>query len=91
MLSSLFPDGVSCIMRARGNTVHLKILMQLLMLIDAKGFESRRRRGKLLILRLTPRGLRRLRLDTTRSCKSSSKTVSWNALRCRGGISRAMA
>jgi hypothetical protein len=59
--------------------------MQLLMLIDAKGLESRRRTGKLLILRLTPRGLRRLRLDTTRSSRSSSKTLSWNAFQCPGG------
>jgi hypothetical protein len=30
----------------------------------------------LLILRLTPRGLRRLRLETTRSCRISSSTAS---------------
>jgi hypothetical protein len=35
-----------------------------------------RRSGKLLILRLTPRGLRRLRLELTRSCRISSRTAS---------------
>ena len=49
------------------NTVHLIILMALQMSILGRGLTWRGRSGKLLILRLTPRGLRRLRLDTTRS------------------------
>ena len=36
------------------------------------GFNPERRTGKVLILRLTPRGLRRFRLDTTRSSRISS-------------------
>src|ERR1035437_4602266 len=48
---------------------------------------ARGRNGKLLILRFTPRGLRRPRLDTTRSCKISASTVSWNAFLARGGDS----
>src|ERR1039458_796065 len=47
----------------------------------------RGRSGKLLILRFTPRGLRRPRLDTTRSCKISAKTLSWSAFLSRGGKS----
>jgi len=35
------------------------------------GLRTLRRSGKLLILRLTPRGLRRFRLETTRSCSRS--------------------
>ena len=46
-----------------------------------------RRRGKLLIFRFTPRGLRRPRLETTRSSSISSSTASWNAFLCRGGNS----
>ena len=34
------------------------------------------RNGKLLILRLTPRGIRRPRLETTRSSRISLRTVS---------------
>src|ERR1035441_1546346 len=49
------------------NTVHLMILMALRMSILGRGSTWRGRSGKLLILRLTPRGLRRLRLETTRS------------------------
>jgi hypothetical protein len=49
------------------NTVHLMILMALRMSILGRGLAWRGRSGKLLILRLTPRGLRRLRLETTRS------------------------
>ena len=41
------------------NTVHLSILMAFLMLIGGSGLSVRRRRGKLLIFRLTPRMLRR--------------------------------
>jgi hypothetical protein len=49
------------------NTVHLMILMALRMSILGRGLTWRGRSGKLLILRLRPRGLRRLRLETTRS------------------------
>ena len=46
------------------DTVHLIILMALGILILGSGLRCRGRSGKLLILRLTLRGLRRLRLDT---------------------------
>src|ERR1700751_3322261 len=39
------------------------------------------------MLRLTPRGLIRLRLDTTRSSRISSRIAWWNAFLCRGGNS----
>ncbi|MGH8534511.1 MAG: hypothetical protein ACREV1_17795, partial [Gammaproteobacteria bacterium] len=57
------------------NTVHLMILMASRMLIGGNGLVCRGRSGKLLILRFTPRGLRRLRLDTTRSWRISSSTA----------------
>jgi hypothetical protein len=57
------------------NTVHLSILMDFRMLIGGRGLLFRGRSGKLLILRLTPRRLRRWRLDTTRSWRISSRTV----------------
>ena len=57
------------------NTVHLSILTAFRRLIGGSGFECRGRSGKLLILRLTPRKLRRLRLDTTRSWRSSWRTA----------------
>jgi hypothetical protein len=63
------PTGFSC------NTVHLRTLMAFLMSTGGGGLFVRRRSGKLLILRLTPRGLRRLRLETTRSWRISSSTV----------------
>src|ERR1035441_1767847 len=47
----------------------------------------RGRRGKLLILRFTPRGRRWPRLETTRSCRISFNTASWNAFLSRGGNS----
>ena len=53
--------------RIKTNTVHLMILMALRISIFGRGLTWRGRSGKLLILRLTPRGLRRLRLETTRS------------------------
>jgi hypothetical protein len=62
--------------RAKGNTVHLSILTAFLMLMRGSDLFVRSRIGKLLILRLTPRKLRRLRLETTRSCRSSSSTAS---------------
>jgi hypothetical protein len=58
------------------NTVHLMIAMHPLKSIGAEGLEPRGRNGKLLILRLTPRGHLRLRLDTTRSCRISSSNAS---------------
>src|SRR5664279_287035 len=51
------------------------------------GLEPGWRKGKLLILRLTPRGLRRLRLDTALSSRISSNTPSWNAALSSGGNS----
>ena len=57
------------------NTVHLSILMAFRMLIGGKGMLCRGRSGKLLILRLTPRKLRRLRLETTRSSSISPSTA----------------
>jgi hypothetical protein len=58
------------------NAVHLSILTAFLMLIGFSWVAVFRRSGKLLILRLTPRGLRRLRLELTRSCRISSRTAS---------------
>jgi len=62
-------------MQAKDNTVHLMILIALRRLIGGNGLAFRGRRGKLLILRFTPRKFRRFRLDTTRSCKISSRTA----------------
>ena len=62
--------------RPRRNTVHLMILTAFLMSIGGNGLAFRGRRGKLLILRLTPRRLRRLRLETARSWRISSSTAS---------------
>ena len=68
------------------NTVHLRIRMAFVMLIGGGGLSARGRSGKQLILRLTPRGLRRFRLETTRSWRISSSTASWKACLRRGGI-----
>jgi hypothetical protein len=64
---------------ARANTVYLSILIALSALIGGNGLMRRGRRGKLLIFRFTPRGWRRLRLETTRSSRISSSTFLWNA------------
>jgi hypothetical protein len=56
------------------NTLHLMIRMVSRMLIGGNGLPCRGRSGKLVILRFTPRGFRRLRLDPTRSWSSSSST-----------------
>jgi hypothetical protein len=61
--------------QASRNTVHLIILMAVEMSMAGSGLARGGRSGKLLILRLIPRGLRRLRLDTTRSCRISSRTA----------------
>src|ERR1039458_6105109 len=74
-------------MRFKTNTVHLMILMALRMSILGRGLTCRGRSGKLLILRLTPRKLRWLRLETTRFWSISSRTALWKALFCRGGNS----
>jgi len=58
------------------NTVHFSTLIAFLMSIGGSGLSVRRRNGKLLILRLTPRGLRRLRLEETSSSRISSSTAS---------------
>jgi len=57
---------------ARPNTVHLRRRIALAISSGGGGMTPRRRTGKLPILRLTARGLRRLRLETTRSCRISS-------------------
>jgi hypothetical protein len=67
--------GAAFGIRPKPNTVHLSTLIAFLISIDDSGLFVRRRSGKLLILRLTPRKLRRLRLETTRSCRISSRTV----------------
>src|ERR1035441_7166611 len=72
--------------RSRPNTVHVIILMAFRMLMLASMGACLGRSGKLPILRLTPRGLRRFRLDTTRSGRISSRTALWNFF-CRGGNS----
>src|SRR6187402_310668 len=61
--------------------------MALVMLIGGGGLSAWGRSGKQLILRLTPRGLRRFRLETTRSWRISSSTASWKACLRRGGNS----
>jgi hypothetical protein len=58
------------------NTRHLMIFIVLLMSIGGRGLARRGRSGKLLIFRLTPRGLRRPRRQATRSCKISCRTRS---------------
>jgi hypothetical protein len=58
------------------DTVHFSTLIAFLMSIGGSGLSVRRRNGKLLILRLTPRGLRRLRLEETSSSRISSSTAS---------------
>ena len=58
------------------NTVHLTIWIAELKRNAVVGRRFLGRRGNLLILRFTPRGLHRLRLETTRSCRISSSTRS---------------
>jgi hypothetical protein len=60
------------------NPVYLIILIAFSGLMGGNGLMPRGRRGKFLIFRFTPRGLRRLRLETTRSCRISSSTFLWN-------------
>ena len=62
--------------RFKTNTVHLINLIALAMLIGGIRRAWRRRIGNLLILRFTPRALRRPRLETTRSCRISWSTHS---------------
>jgi hypothetical protein len=59
----------------RGNTRHLTILMAAEKSMRGERLYPRRR-GKLLIFRLTPRGLRRLRLEATGSSRISVSTAS---------------
>jgi hypothetical protein len=63
------------------------ILMVFLRLIGASFSLWRGRSGKLLIFLLTPRGFRRLRLETTLSWRISSSTRLWKAFLSRGGNS----
>jgi len=65
-------------MQASSNTVYLSILIAFSRLIGGNGLIPRGRSGKLLIFRFTPRGLRRLRLETARSCRISRSTLLWN-------------
>jgi hypothetical protein len=58
------------------NTVHLIILTAFRKLKAVVGRRFLGRRGKLLILRLTPLGLQRFRLETTRSWRISSSVRS---------------
>src|ERR1017187_5033016 len=74
-------------MWANRNTVHLMILMHSENSTRTWRQAARGRNGKLLVLRFTPRGLGPPRLDTTRSCKISANTRSWNAFLARGGNS----
>ena len=62
--------------QAKANTVHFSTLIAFFMSIGGGGLSVRRRNGKLLILRLTPRGLRRLRLEETSSSRISLSTAS---------------
>jgi len=71
-------NGMSQDFRFSLNTVYLSILTTFSGLIGGNGLLPRGRSGKLLIFRFTPRGLRRLRLETTRSCRISSSTFLWN-------------
>ena len=83
---SLLPRiGRNC--SASPNTLHLIILMRCSISWIEGEFGWFRRTGKPLIFRLTARGLRRPRLETTRSSRISSSTASWNAFLCRGGDS----
>ena len=57
------------------NTVHLRMRMHFAMLRHLPGTWCLGRNGYLLILRFTPRGFHRLRLETTRSSSISSRIV----------------
>src|SRR5260370_34160781 len=70
---------------ASRSTVHLTILMASRMLMLGSERACLGRSGKLLILRLTPRGLRRFRLDTPRSWRISSRTTVCNFFSCSCG------
>jgi hypothetical protein len=59
---------------ANPNTLHLTIRMASRILIGGSGLTCRGPSGKLVILRFTPRGFRRLRLDATRFWSISSRT-----------------
>ena len=67
---------------ARPNTRHLMIRITRSMMTGRIDLARRRRSGQLLIFRLTPRGLRRPRRHTTRSCRIPSSTRSWNTFLC---------
>jgi len=83
----MYRCALSWILPAKGNTVHLTILMHFVKSIRMLEQGPRGRSGKLLIFRLTPRGRRWPRLETTRSSRSSSSTASWNAFLSPGGNS----
>lgn len=60
----------------KANTVHLRMLMHFAMLTYLVCSRCLGRSGYLLILRFTPREFHRLRLDTTRSSRISSR-IAW--------------
>ena len=59
MADNSAPTELRLSIQASRNTVHLMIRIAFLMLAGGRGLSVRRRRGKLLIFRLTPRLLRR--------------------------------
>src|SRR3974390_3750061 len=71
------PGGPGSLERdASPNTVHLRMLMHFAVLTYLVCSRCLGRSGYLLILRFTPRGFHRLRLDTTRSSRISSR-IAW--------------
>ena len=78
----LHPFGVNL------NTAHLSTLMQYSILFRVDKFGCFCLIGYLPTFRLTPRGLRRPRLETTRSSNISSSTALCRAFLSRGGKSR---
>jgi hypothetical protein len=68
--------GMKGLQLSSRNTVHFMILRHPEISMRTFKPAARGRSGKLLILRFTPRGLRRHRLETTRSCKISPSTDS---------------
>jgi len=65
-----------CERQAKCNTVHLRMLIHFAVLTYLVCSRCLGRSGYLLILRFTPRGFHRLRLDTTRSSRISSR-IAW--------------
>jgi hypothetical protein len=72
---------------ASRNTVHLRMRMHFALLKHLLGARYLGRNGYLLILRFTPRGFHRFRLDTTRSSRISLRIMWWNFFLAGGGNS----